>query len=163
MFGAVCRSWRQRSCFPSLVLLVLVPALSGCGLPNRVRSMFGGQLPIQVAISPEANEDSPLAVELIVAYDEKIVDELLKMPARDWFAKREQFLRDHDDSVDTWKWEWTPGQTVAPLELTYGVGAKKVVLFADYLVPGEHRATVDPQQPFRLVLGESELSIEDLR
>ena len=165
MFGAVVRSsgLRSRLSLPLLVLLVLVPALAGCGLPNRARSMVGGQLPIQVTISPEANEDSPLAVELIVAYDQKIVDELLKMPARDWFVKREQFLRDHEDSIDTWMWEWTPGQEVAPLDLAYGIGAKKVVLFADYIVPGDHRAAIDPQQPFRLVLGESELSVEDLR
>jgi len=125
--------------------------------------MFGGQLPIEVTIAPEANEDRPLAVELIVAYDQKVVDELLKIPARDWFVKREQFLRDHGEALDTWKWEWIPGQTVEPLELTYGIGAKKVVLYADYLAPGDHRASIDPQRPFRLVLGESELSLEALQ
>jgi type VI secretion system protein len=143
-------------------MFVLLAAAS-CGMPNRVRSMFGGQLPIQVTISPNANEDSALAVEMIVAYDEKVVDELLKMPARKWFDGREQFLRDHPEKIDTWKWEWTPGQTVAPLELSYGIGAKRVVLFADYLTPGEHRATIDPQQPFRLVLGQSELELEAVR
>jgi hypothetical protein len=52
---------------------------------------------------------------------------------------------------------------VPPLELAYGVGAKQVVLFADYLTPGDHRATRDPQRPFRLVLGQSEIKLEDLR
>lgn len=153
----------SRSVFRLTILGVLMVATASCGLPNRVRSMFGGDLPIQVTISPDANEDSPLAVELIVAYDEKIVDELLKLPARKWFAGREQFLRDHPEKIDSWKWEWTPGQEVAPLEVSYGVGAKRVVLFADYLVPGDHRATVDPQQPFRLVLGDADLAVEVLR
>lgn len=151
---------------PSRALWILVPLLllaSSCGLPNRVRSMFGGQLPIQVTISPDANEDSPLAVELIVVYENKIVDKLLEKKARDWFAGREQFLRDYDDEVDSWKWEWIPGQEVQPIELTYGVGAKRVILFADYLTPGEHRANIDPQRPFRLILGQSELELEELR
>lgn len=145
------------------LLIPLLLLVSACGLPNRVRSMFGGQLPIQVSIAPDANEDSPLAVELIVVYENKIVDKLMEKKARDWFAGREQFLRDYADDVDSWKWEWIPGQEVRPIELTYGVGAKRVILFADYLTPGEHRATIDPQRPFRLILGQSELELEELR
>lgn len=153
----------SRSVFRLTILGILMVATVSCGLPNRMRSMFGGELPIEVIISPGANEDSALAVELIVAYDEKIVEELLKMPARKWFASREQFFRDHPEKIDHWKWEWAPGQEVAPLEVSYGIGAKRVVVFADYLVPGDHRATLDPQQPFRLVLGQSELRLEELR
>lgn len=132
-------------------------------MPNRVRSMFGGQLPIQVTISPDANENSPLAVELIVVYEDKIVDKLLEKKAREWFSGREQFLRDYADDVDSWKWEWIPGQEVQPLKLSYGIGAKRVVLFADYVTPGEHRAAIDPQKPFRLVLGQSEIALEEVR
>ena len=144
-----------------LLVSVLVSTVS-CGLPNRVRSMFGGELSIPVTIAAKANEDSPLAVDLIVAYDDKIVDELLKMSARKWFEGREQFLRDHEEKIDSFKREWTPGQAVEPLDLSYGIGAKKLVVFADYLVPGEHRDTRDPQRPFKLVLGQSELRLEDL-
>ena len=145
-----------------ILLIPIVLLAASCGLPNRVRSMFGGQLPIQVSIAADANENSPLAVELVVVYEKKLVDKLLEKKARDWFANREQFLRDYADDVDSWKWEWIPGQEVQPLEVTYGVGAKRVILFADYLTPGEHRANIDPQQPFRLVLGQSELELEDL-
>lgn len=145
------------------LLIPLVLLASSCGLPNRVRSMFGGQLPIQVSIAPDANEDSPLAVELIVVYEEKLIDKLMEKTARDWFLGREQFLRDYSEGVDSWKREWIPGQEVAPLEVAYGIGAKKVIIFADYLTPGEHRATRDPQRPFRLILGQSELELEDLQ
>ncbi len=156
----------MKSRLPSRAPWILIPLVllaSACGLPNRVRSMFGGQLPFQVTISPDANEDSPLAVELIVVYEDKIVDKLLEKKAREWFAGRDQFLRDYADDVDSWKWEWIPGQEVRPIELTYGIGAKRVVLFADYLTPGDHRATIDPQRPFRLVLGQSEIELEELQ
>lgn len=148
---------------PFVLLIPIVLVASSCGLPNRVRSMFGGQLPIQVSIAPDANEDSPLAVELIVVYEDKLIDKLMEKTARDWFVGREQFLRDYDDGVDSWKWEWIPGQEVRPIEVTYGIGAKRVVLFADYLTPGEHRATIDPQRPFRLILGQAEIELEEIR
>ncbi|HYN20112.1 MAG TPA: hypothetical protein VE078_04070 [Thermoanaerobaculia bacterium] len=153
---------RRRVQAPLILLPVLLLA-AACGMPNRVRSMFGGQLPIQVTISPDANENSPLAVELIVVYEDKIVDKLLEKKAREWFSGREQFLRDYADDVDSWKWEWIPGQEIQPLELSYGMGAKRVVLFADYVTPGEHRAAIDPQKPFRLVLGQSEIALEEVR
>ena len=156
----------MKSRLPSRAPWILIPLVllaSACGLPNRVRSMFGGQLPIPVTISPDANEDSPLAVELLVVYDEKLIDKLMEKKARDWFAGREQFLRDYADDVDPHKWEWIPGQVVQPIELTYGIGAKRIVLFADYVTPGDHRATIDPQQPFRLVLGQSEIQLEKLQ
>jgi hypothetical protein len=34
------------------------------------------------------------------------------------------------------------------------------VLFADYHTDGEHRASVDPQQAFHLVLGPMDLQLE---
>lgn len=156
----------MKSRLPSPALWILIPIAllaSACGLPNRVRSMFGGQLPIPVSIAADANEDSPLAVELIVVYNDKLIDKLLEKKARDWFAGREQFLRDHEDDVDAHKWEWIPGQEVPPIELSYGIGAKRLVVFADYITPGDHRANIDPQQRFRLILGQSDIELERLQ
>jgi type VI secretion system protein len=146
----------------ALVWLLLLGSVS-CGLPRRVRSMFGGQLPLQISVSPEANRNSPIAVELVIAYQGKLLDELLKMPAGDWFRKREQFLRDHPGGVDTWKWEWVPGQEVPAMEISYRVGAKGGVLFADYATPGDHRARIDPHQPVRLVLNPTDFTVEGPR
>lgn len=145
------------------LLIPLVLLASSCGLPNRVRSMFGGQLPIPVTIAPDANEDSPLAVDIIVVYDDKLIEKLLQKKARDWFAGREQFLRDYKDDVDSRKFEWIPGQVVDPIELNYGIGAKRLVVFADYITPGEHRENIDPQQRFRLILGQSEIELERIQ
>jgi type VI secretion system protein len=146
-----------------VLLIPLVLFVSSCGLMNRTRSMFGGQLPIQVSIASDANENTPLAVDFVVVYEKKVLDKLLEKKARDWFAGRDQFLRDYPDGVKSWKWEWVPGQEIQPIEIAYGVGAKQVVLFADYLAPGEHRARIDPQRPFRLILGPSELEVEELQ
>lgn len=139
--------------------LLLFSTIS-CGLPKRARSMFGGQLPMRISVSPDANRNSPIAVELVIVYNGKLLDELLKMPAGDWFRKREQFLRDYPDGVDSWRWEWIPGQEVAELELPVRVGAKAGVVFADYVTPGEHRLRIDPHQPVRLVLRTADFTLE---
>ena len=130
---------------------------------GKVRNMFGGQLPMQVSVAPTANEDNPVAVDLLVVYDKKVLETLLKMPASDWFSKKQQLLNDHQDVLSRQGWEWIPGQVVEPVSIGYRSGAVRVVLFADYGTEGEHRATVDPQQPFRLVLGEREISVEKLQ
>jgi type VI secretion system protein len=123
--------------------------------------MFGGELPIQVDVAPDANENSPVAVDLILVYDPKVLDELLKLSAGAWFAQREQFLADHGGALQSELREWVPGQPVPPFILSYHPGARRVVLFADYDTQGDHRATIDPQQPFRLVLGEKDFSVEE--
>lgn len=144
-----------------VALLFLVSG--GCSTGKKVRSMFGGMLPMQVDVAPDVNEDSPVAVDLVVVYDPKLVDALLKMPASEWFSKREQFVKDHAKSVALQSWEWVPGQKVEPVSIAYRAGARKVVLFADYRTDGEHRLAVEPQQPFRLVLGPQDLAVEELR
>ena len=138
----------------------LLFSTTSCGLPKRARSMFGGQLPMRISVSPDANRNSPIAVELVIVYNGKLLDELLKMPAGDWFRKREQFLRDYPDGVDSWRWEWIPGQEVAELELPVRVGAKAGVVFADYATPGEHRLRIDPHQPVRLTLRTADFTLE---
>ena len=125
--------------------------------------MFGGQLPFDVEIASDANEDSPVAVDLVFVYDKKLLETLLKTPATEWFAKRSQFLKDHGNALAVENWEWVPGQEVERISVSYRPGARRVVLFADYVTEGEHRATADPQQPFKLVLGARDFSVEKLQ
>ena len=133
---------------------------AGCSTGKRVRSMFGGLLPVEVQVAPDVNEDSPVAVDLLVIYDQKLADSLMKVPSSEWFSKREQFVKDYPKELALQSWEWVPGQAVDPVTIAYHLGARKVILFADYRTGGEHRAAVEPQQPFRLVLGANDLTVE---
>jgi type VI secretion system protein len=137
-----------------------VAMLSSCSMKQKVRSAFGGELPMHVVVVPEANEDSPVAVDVVVVYDRKLVDDLLKLSASQWFATKAQFMADHDRKVAVQGWEWVPGQKVDPISIEYRAGAQQVVVFADYHTDGAHRVVVQPQQPFRLVLEERDLVLE---
>ena len=125
--------------------------------------MFGGQLPFDVEIASDANEDSPVAVDLIFVYDKKLLDTLLKTPANEWFAKREQFIKDYGNALAVEKWEWVPGQQIERISVAYRPGARRVVLFADYHSGGEHRAVMPPQQASKVLLGETDLKVEALQ
>lgn len=153
---------REETTAVSIRLVCLISLLSllvGCSAGRKVRSAFGGQLPVQVTIDPAVNDNSPVAVDLLLVYDDKLLDGLLAMPAAEWFTKKEQYVADHP-AVVVQGWEWVPGQTVEPFKIEYRAGARSVVLFADYQSEGAHRAVVGRPKPFRIVLGESDLSIE---
>jgi type VI secretion system protein len=153
------RRCREAAAF-ALALAVALAAVA-CGLPQRARTMFGGDLPIQVTVAPRVNRNTPIAVELVIAYDAKALDELLKTSAGDWFRKREQLMRDYAGQLESWRWEWVPGQEVPAVGISYRIGAKGGVLFADYLTPGEHRARIDPHRPLRLLLGETDFTLAE--
>jgi hypothetical protein len=132
----------------------------GAVLSCSTRSMFGGSLPFHVSVEAAANANSAVAVDLVVVYDAKLIDQLLKLRAAEWFAQKEQFARDHPKQLAVHAWEWVPGQSVGDKSLTYESGAKKIVLFANYLTEGDHRAALDPQQPFRLTLHAADFEVE---
>lgn len=146
-----------------LVTLSAAFALTSCGVTQKVRSAFGGELPFRVTVAPDANENSAIAVDLVVVYDSKVLDQLLKLKSSEWFARKQQLLNDYSDELAVKGWEWIPSQVVDAQFVPYRSGARKVVLFADYHTDGEHRASIDPQKPFHLVLGPLDMTLEALQ
>jgi len=146
---------------PSTLCAALLAGLAlSCGAASATRSMFGGRLPFHVTIAPDANDNSAVAVDLVVVYDARLVEPLLKLSASAWFAQKRQFLKDHPSQVEVHGWEWVPGQEVGDPSIAYRAGARKLVLFVDYGTEGEHRAALQPQQPFNLVLGNADFAVE---
>jgi hypothetical protein len=48
------------------------------------------QLSVRVTIEPGANENSPVALDIVRVDEKDLVKELSKLTAADWFAKRDQ-------------------------------------------------------------------------
>ena len=151
---------RRRSRLLLVACLGLSLAASGCGLMNRTKSLFGGKLPIQVFVASDVNQNSPVAVELVVVYNKKFRDKLLEMSAKEWFERRVQMTRDFPKAFQSQAWEWVPGQDVGLIEMSIKRGARAGVVFADYFSAGPHRIQFDPHKPLRLELREDEIYLE---
>jgi type VI secretion system protein len=129
-----------------MLFLIITGTFFSCGTGIRIRSLLGGRLQVAVKISEDANQNHPVAMDLIFVYDEKLVEELLKLSAKEWLAKRDQVKRDYVEGkgLDIWGWEWTPGQEIPVQELPLNAKTETALIFADYLSPGAHRIRVDP-------------------
>jgi type VI secretion system protein len=134
-----------------LSLLILLPA---CGGGAGIRSS-STKLLMKVDVSPQANNNNPVALDLVLVKDKKLLKELMKISASEWFEKRKQYRLDYPKELglSAGSWEWVPGQvvTVDPLPIKYKVNGGLV--FANYFNPGTHRAVINPKKPFVIKLG----------
>ena len=153
------RAWRSRTSTPrvSAVAVVVLASLlsSGCLYLRSPDALFGGLLRMRVANSAQLNKDMPVAVEVLVVYDQKILEQVENLSAHQWFEGRSQFVRDNPPSADTFesrRWEWVPAQSVPDQEIRYALGARATVVFVSYSAPGDHRAKIPPREDFLLEL-----------
>lgn len=137
----------------------LCVALAACGPtgPTRLKMKFD--------VSNRANNDYPLQVDVIVAYEPELVEDLDRLTAAEWFSQRDQRLRNNpgESSFTTWRWELTPGQDVPQVELKLPGRQAQGLIFADYMSRGKHSARFDPglaqtvyfrHDAFRVVAGD---------
>ena len=139
---------------PALCAALLLAGAAGCRPAVKTGSMA-------VYVSPEANNTSPVPVELVVAYDDELVKVLSEMTARDWFRQRAQLRQDNPRGLRTLAWEFVPGQSVPlqPLEVKRRK-ARGAFVFADFYAPGDHRVRVDPFKRILLTLREDGFSVD---
>lgn len=149
--------WLRRGALMA-VFLALAGTVVGCA-PSSLRVW------IEVDVARGANGDWPIPVALVAARDPKLLDKLLGMTAKQWFAEREQIRRDYPggSAFREWEWEYVPGQVV-PAQLVEIEGeAIGAVLFANYRSPGEHRVRLPPRSSVGVVLGKDEPAIVPAR
>lgn len=138
-------------------MAVSVCALSGCG---------GGPDALRVAVEaePDANNDSPIAVAVLVVYDDQVMRELSKLSASEWFEQSEQRQRDNPDMTDfdLLSWEIMPGQRIKELTLELQGREADGLVFADYYSEGDHRTRFKPEDRILVVLGKTKFNVVDV-
>lgn len=141
--------------------MFLLLGLLGCGANKR--SFFGGDITVQVYADPEINEKSPVAVEMIVVYDEDLLKALLAKTAGEWFKDRDQIVKDHPgekDFISLGRWEVVPGQSLPAEDVSFGTGARGGIVFADYFSEGAHRARFEPHKSLKIHLQDKDLALK---
>lgn len=127
-------------CLPVLFLL----AVSGCSL------IFGSSPPeidtrtISVEVSPSANHDSPVALDVVYVFDPQLLSQLQMLSADDWFRQRDDIRALYPKKVAALSYELVPGQLGPIVHIT---GNKEdaigLFVFAKYQGAGTHRARLD--------------------
>ena len=153
-----------RVVIPSLLVLVTV----ACGLPKKARLPVVGakqntKFSIQVVVSDAANQNSPIPVDFVMIEDKKLLQDVAKISAKDWFDRRLQVQRDFAAKVQVLSWEWVPGEHGGPISVDTAKGTRGAFIFANYTNAGEHRAAVDMSSPVIINLGPDDFSVQRLR
>jgi type VI secretion system protein len=135
------------------------PVLLTACFPKVVRTT--SKLTVKVNVSERANNNNPVALDLVLVKDKKLFQELMKISAAEWFEKRNQYRLDYPKEIglNAGSWEWVPGQvvTIEPIPFKYKVAGGLV--FANYLTPGAHRAVVNAGKPVVITLGAESISV----
>lgn len=148
-----------------LVVCLAASILAGCGLGVRTRALAGGKVRVQVFVAQNANQNNPVAVDLVMVYDKNLLKELTRMSAKDWFERRDQIKRDYTEGqgLDAWEWEWVPGQSVPAQALPLKPAAIGALVFANYFTPGVHRGRFDPHESIAVNLLETSFTVEPVK
>lgn len=132
----------------SVLLLMLAGVLSGCGVVSGAGALLGlGPRPLApdwktllLQASDDANDNSALAVDVVLVRDAAVLESLLAMPAAKWFASRADLRRSFPDALTVYSYEMVPSQSIRLGEQLWR--AEKgwaALVYASYATPGEHR------------------------
>ena len=151
--------WRGRPAATLAGLVIATALLAGC-------SVFGGSdKPIQsrlieFEVAQGANQDSPIALDIVYVYDPQLVAQLTQMTAHDWFQKRDQVRQAFPTGFDLASYEVVPGQK-GPIEQVPPKASQAIAafVFANYATDGTHRARVDGLERFFIALGDKDFVI----
>jgi len=151
-----------------IVFVLLFTACPKVKVPKTVRRVSGSgdsKLEVQVHVSPKANNNNPVAVDLVLVTDKKLLKELMKMSAGEWFEKRHQVELDYpkETALNAGRWEWVPGQDVQVDRVPVNMDVVGGVIFANYFNAGPHRAPIDPRKGILITLGDENLCVQSLK
>lgn len=148
-------------------VLILAP-LSGCsslnlfGPPGTAYLDWKGLL---VTAESNANQNSPVALDIVFVADPAMLEKLSALPASRWFAVRQDYLKTYPTTLSAYSLELVPGQT--RLLSAKELGSPRVagvLLFADYGTPGEHRMRLPPvPEGGQVLLGELSFTVSEYR
>lgn len=143
MTNGICR-------FLRIIFLSLICILNGgCSLwQNRV-----GLDAVVIDTVPQANDNAPVAVDIVAIADASLVPVLQTLSASQWFNAKSQYRHDYPNGLRIWSLELVPGSHFAadknPLK---GAPAQALLLFARYRSEGEHRLRLDNLDSLHLLL-----------
>ena len=163
-FAARGETARIRRWAAGLMAAMCLAGLGGCSMlfPSGDKVKWDE---LTLAASDEANNDSPVAVDVVFVTDKTLLARVAELPASKWFAVRGDLAATFPDSIRYQSWELVPGQRlVVPGEKLRGPRVAGVFVFADYSGPGANRVRVERFNGRLVVqLGENAFSVSSVK
>lgn len=163
---------RPKKTWPSAALLLCALGVGGpwgCqGHYRKVVELADGGTPrapdrrllsVTVHLDADANDDSPVALSLLLVYEPALARRLRGLTAEQWFEAREQVLRDARGTLDEVLWEFIPGQEVPEYTRPLRPQPAEGLLFVRYGKGGPHLYPFDPERPMSLELRNREVLV----
>ena len=141
------------------ILLVFLALVT---VANTVPEASGqSKLVMKINIASDANNDNPVAFDLVLVTDQMLLEELGKISASEWFENRNQYRLDYpqETGLRAGSWEFVPGQVVVLEPITVKREIVGGIIFANYFTPGEHRTVIDPRKSFVVTLGAESFTV----
>ena len=122
-----------------LILLCAAGLLAGCSMfgPKPVKPDWES---LTFAAADDANDNTALAVDVVLVKDKTVLDALMAMPAAKYFSTTASMQRTYPEGMHVVSLEIVPGQLlhVAPSQYK-NEKAWGALAFANYATPGDHR------------------------
>jgi type VI secretion system protein len=155
-------------CISALCFVAVLGMLVGCGIPKgmakraaRTARVSTGKLSLQVALSSTANQNSPVAVDVLLIKDKSFLKTAQGLSANDWFMKKLQLQRQFPNGMEVKSWEWIPGQSVSPISFVVPVDTQGAMMFANYASAGPHSAPLPMSGKIAIFLDDDDFIIQN--
>lgn len=129
-----------------LLTVALVASSSLCGCGSRALRM-------QMTIAADANGNAPVILSVVFVKSPALQQKVLELSAKQWFAKREQLLRDNRREITESYYEFVPGQQVPQLDYKIASGVSQGILFVNYSGAAPHRYVFETARPVQVSFG----------
>jgi type VI secretion system protein len=155
-----------RCAAPGFVAVVvaagLALGLSGCSAVTYFWDVRSETESVKLAAAPDANNDFPVAVDLVAVKDPGFVKVLAQTKASAWFAQRGNFIQQNVEAIDVKHFELVPGQSISDIEYSYDDRRtyEAIFVFAGYRSASAHRVRIDSYAKPTVVLGPESLDVE---
>lgn len=132
--------------FRTALALWLLMQLAGCAMPGFLSSK-GTRVDwseLTLTAAPNANQNSPVAVDLVMVLDDAMLGRVAELSAAKWFGARADLQKTFPQSLSYRSWELVPGQTIrVPASSLGPPRVAAVFVYANYTTPGANRMRVE--------------------
>jgi type VI secretion system protein len=133
----------MRHVLRGMLTLCVAASLASCGMLGLKGQKVSWD-EVTLSASDDVNNNSPVAVDVVLITDDAMLQRLAELPASKWFAGRADLASTFPKSIRYRSWEVVPGQRLEVSGETFaGPRVAAAFVFANYPGPGAHRVRIE--------------------